>query len=209
MSSTLATMRARLADDFLDSLLSAAQINTAINRAIIHYQTEPFWFTQTSDTFSTVASQQSYTTADGVASDILSIDYVKILISGNNTNLRPTEFPELQRRTYNSSDLGQPSVFAWGLSKIWLYPIPDGAYTVTMYYRKSYSELSADADTNDWLTYAEDLIEARATLWLASRITKDRETMQVAMSDENMALSALRRKDRHLNPVTELKATGF
>lgn len=209
MSSTLAQLRARIQDDLLDSYVTDAQTNTAINRAIIHYQSKPVWFTQTSGTFATVADQQSYTTSDGLADDILQIDYMEYAQGSNLYKLRPTTFNNLQAFTSSSADNGQPFDFAWGVNKLWLYPIPDAAYTVTYYYRKKYDELSADGDNNDWTNNAEDLIEARATWWLHNRITKDKDEAQVAKAEEMEALKALHTKERMLQPANRLVPTSF
>lgn len=209
MSSTLAQMRARIQDDLLDTYVTDAQTDKAINRAIIHYQTKPFWFTQTSDTFATIADQQSYTTSDGLAADILKIDYMEYAIGSNLYRISPATFPMLQEYTTSSADNGQPFIFAWGVNKLWLYPIPDNAYTVTYYYRKKYDELSADSDNNDWTNNAEDLIEARATWWIHNRITKDKGEAQIAKAEEMEALKALHTKERMLLPAQSLIPTSF
>ena len=130
-------------------------------------------------------------------------------IGTNLYRLRPTTFIHIQDNTTSSADNGQPFNFAWGVNKLWLYPIPDSAYTVTYYYRKSYTELSADGDNNDWTNNAEDLIEARATWWLHNRITKDKDEAQIAKAEEMEALRALHTKNRMLLPAQNVVATSF
>lgn len=188
--STLSEMRDRIADDLKRSDLDT-RIDEAINRAIRHYGKEPFWFKETTGTLATVAGTASYGTADGLPSDIKRILYAEVTVSG-------TDYPLTERgiqwvQSMNPSQTrGQPSDYAWWRGKLFLYLVPDAVYTITLYYTKTYSDLALDADTNDWLTYAEDLIESRARWWIASRVISDSEEAMKAKSEENDALESLR-----------------
>src|SRR3972149_4580416 len=61
---TYATMRARIAEELIDSAITTAHINNAIQQAIKHYERKPWWFNQKAGTFATVAAQELYTTSD-------------------------------------------------------------------------------------------------------------------------------------------------
>jgi hypothetical protein len=208
--STFVQMQSTIADDLNRSDLTS-QIKTAINRAITHYESEVFWFQQTTGTFSTIANQQSYGTADGLPSDIKEINEpVKITVSS-------TFLPALKRISYAElieKDIGafattQPDEWAWYNNKMWLYPRPNTVLTVTIPYQKSYTALSADADTNDWTTYAEDLIESRAKRWIYSRLLQDDKQAAIAKADEMDALSALQEKTTKLISTGYIKPTSF
>lgn len=195
---TLAQMRTRIADDLNRSDLST-QIDKAINRAIEHYESEFFWFKETTGTFSTVANQESYSSSDAAFIALISkIDYARITISSSYK-------PELMLRTYayvqerNSSNLtGEPCDLAWYQNKIYLADIPNSVWTVTVSYQKKYAELSNDSDTNDFTTDAEDLIESRAKAWLYARVIKDIEQAQIAQAEEMQALKSLQYKTTRL-----------
>src|SRR5690554_3146306 len=91
---TFATIRTQIADEINRTDLNS-QINLAINDAIDHYNKQfEFWFNQTTDTFDTVANQVSYGSADGVATDIREVIYMKIALTSN-------ENVPLIRRTYD------------------------------------------------------------------------------------------------------------
>ncbi len=207
--STLAQMRSKIADDLNRSDLST-QIDRAINRAITHYESEMFWFQETTGTFSTIANQQSYGTADSLPSDIKEInDPVKITITS-------TFLPDLKRISFAEllqKDIGafasQPDEWAWYQAKMWFYPRPNAVWTVTLRYQKSYTALSADADTNDWTTYAEDLIEAHACWDLYAHLLQDDKQASTFEARELRALKALQEKNRKLVSTGYIRPTTF
>jgi len=43
-----------------------------------------------------------------------------------------------------------------------LYPVPNGAFPLILSYVRSLTTLSADGDTNAWMTHGEELIRLRA-----------------------------------------------
>jgi hypothetical protein len=208
MSSTFVQMQNNIAD-YLNRTDLTSQIKTAINRAIEFYWKERLWFNETTNTLSTIANQQAYGTADGLPSTIEEIDDVKITLAASN-------IPSLRKRSMDyilSHNIGnytnQPTDYAWYQSKLYLYPTPNAVWTLTIYHQKSYTALSADADTNDFTQKAEDLIEARAQWWLYKNILKDKNLADVAKEDEIEALMAHRLKTKNLLGTNQIKATSF
>lgn len=207
--STLATMRSRIAD-YVNRADINSQITTEINRAIEHYYNqESFWFTETTGTFSTVASQESYGTADGLPSDIQDIYYASIVVTSTN-------YQELTQRSINWIEetnigraTGTPSDWAWYQNKIYLYLIPNAVLTINLYYRKSYSALSADSDTNDFTTYAEDLIEAHASAAIYEGLLKDFDSADRSKLKAQTALMALRAISDAKKSTNSISATSF
>ena len=57
---------------------------------------------------------------------------------------------------YGSSVVGQPVAYTILNDKIHFYPIPDGTYSIRMYYYKKFDALTNDADTNDILNNHSD-----------------------------------------------------
>jgi hypothetical protein len=206
--STLAQMRSRIADDINRNDINT-QIDKAINRAIrFYYNSERFWFNETVTTFSTIANQNDYGSSDGIPSTLLEIDYLKLINSGK-------EF-ELDERTYQyiqsingGNYAGQPTDYAYYQGKIYLYPTPNQIWTISLSYRKSYAELSSDSDTNDFTTYAEDLIEARASWWVYKRILKDYEAAKDSKNEELEALTALSNATYALTATGQITPTDF
>lgn len=207
--STLAQMRTRIADYLNRSDLNT-QIDLAINRAIEHYfNKERFWFQEATGTFSTIANQEAYGTADGIPSDIGEIDEVRLTLSA--TNLQP-----LDRQTFDwlvhmnqGQATGDPTDYAWYQNQFYFYLIPNQVRTITVFYKKTYADLSGDSDTNDYTAYAEDLIEAHACWRLYSYILKDLQSASESRNAEAMALEALRARTGAMTATGALQATQF
>lgn len=207
--STLAQMRSRIADD-LDRTDLSTQIDKAINRAIEYYEKERFWFNEKIATFTTVASQKNYSSSDGIPTDILEIDYVEVTINGREDKLIRRTYDWI-RELIGFDGTGYPTDYCYYQENFYFYLIPNGAYTITVSYQQKYSgtQLSSDSDTNDFLSYAEDLIEARARAWLYARVIKDVDQAQIAKAEENEAIAALREKTRKIIGTHQVQLTHF
>lgn len=209
MTSTFLQMQNRIADD-LDRTDLNTQIKLAINRAIKHYQTEPFWFKETSSSFSAVVNQEEYVYGTGgVPSNVEMIDILESQFNGSKTTIREITPFELEAK--QTGDVtGEPREFAQYQNRFKLLPIPNqSGITILIKYTKNYAELSADSDTNDWLTYAEDLIEARARWWLNMRVIKDIPAANDDAVQELSALEALRTLNTHKTGQGEVIPTDF
>lgn len=207
---TFTTLKANVADYINRSDLST-QIGTAINRAIAFYsRKERFWFNETTGTFNTVSGQLIYTSSDSIPTLITEIDYVKIAISASlNTPLSPRTYSYIQDRVVSSSVTGVPYEYAYYKQNFYLYPIANAVYTITVSYTKSYADLSAGSDTNDFTNNAEDLIEARATWWIYSQILKNADDAAIWKQNEREALMALQDETMRITATGKLVPTSF
>jgi hypothetical protein len=190
----------RITDDLARADDLTIQIGTAINRAIRHYSSESFWFNEASATMSTVAGQQTYTTAHGLASYIREIHNLR-LNNGSGT-LSPLYRRSLtwllDNNISGTTTQGEPTDFVWFDNTLYLYPTPGAVYVTTLYYTVGYADLTT-GQSNDFTTEAEDLIEARASWWIHSRVLKDYDAAKIAKAEEIDALENLRaRSDRLL-----------
>lgn len=210
MTTYLSDITSRIADDLNRSDLTT-QTYTAVNRAIKHYEKEPFWFKETTGTFVTIASQQSYGTADGLPSDISRINRLEITLSAGRYFLTPRNINWIQNQNPNGAT-GDPTDYAWWQNKIWLSLTPNQVNTITAYYTKTYADLdiaNPTSSANDWLTYAEDLIEARARKWIYARILKDPDNAALAAQEEMEALNALLDKNEGHTAQAAITPTVF
>jgi len=80
-----------------------------------------------------------------------------IYIDGANKSSLQYVTPEQAFSMYGGSQTGQPQAYTIIANKIHLYPIPDGTYSVKIYYYKTFDSLTADADTNDVLDNHSDV----------------------------------------------------
>ncbi|MCK5015972.1 MAG: hypothetical protein KAS32_02780 [Candidatus Peribacteraceae bacterium] len=187
----LQTMRATIANYLANNSISS-EIDLAINRAIGHYSKQRFVFNMATATMSTVKSQESYGTSDGLPSNIQKIDLVTGLINGSDLIIEPTQFTDIQYYNSRTTTIGIPYEYALYEQKMWISPIPNDAYVLTIYYVKGYDSLALDMSSNDFTTYAEDLIEGRAVWWLNSMVLDNDEGAARAKRLEQEALAELR-----------------
>lgn len=169
MSDTYGSLLDRIADETRRPRATfGTQIEACVQEAIDEYNLIRFpWNQSRSNTFSTVASQEFYTSSDSsFIDDILEFDEVTITISSTDKrNLCKRSMDDLQLWNHDSTSTGQPSDYAYWAQQIRLYPIPTAVYTVRVAGIFAPTRLSADADTNDWIVRGkgEKLIRCRAS----------------------------------------------
>ena len=206
---TYATMRTRIDDELTDEALTDAQINKAILSSIAHYERRPFWFNQTTGTFTTVNAQEYYSSSDLAAiATLVQIRSMVITISSLKSPVKPVDFNVIDDEQ-DGSMTGHPYCYAYFKQNIRLYPIPDGAYTVTLAYIQKLTALSADGDSNAWTTDAEELIRNAAKRRLALDILHADDIAARCAVLEREALDELLSETRRRRPNTQLLTPGM
>jgi hypothetical protein len=144
------------------------QIERCVQEAIDEYARVRFpWNVSRSNTFNTVAAQEYYTSADAAwIDDILEFDAVTLTISSTDKRiLCKRSWEELENVNHDGTSTGQPSDYAYWSETIRIFPIPVAAYSTRVAGLFALTRLSADADTNAWVTRGkgEKLIRCRAS----------------------------------------------
>jgi hypothetical protein len=173
---TRAIMAARIADELARSDLTS-QIQYAIADAIAAYTGERWWFNESRTTvsFSTVASQEFYTSSDDAdIANIRRVDYC-VLYVGDDVRKLEYRCPEdMEYLSANGTQEGTPWSYGWYDNKIRLYPVPDAVYTVRIAAHVKVAAPATDGEaSNPWMTDAERLIRSRAKLELALHVLRD------------------------------------
>jgi len=170
------TMQTRIADELVRGDLSS-QIKSAIQSAIDFYETQRFWFNETRSTIATVDGTEYY----DLPTDFLEMDTLGITISSRYYQLVAKTHDYLDQINWGAGTWkGFPYFYSLFDNDIRLYPIPDGAYTLTLTYLKQLDALSADTDTNNWMTTAEELIRTRAKVDLLENVIRGKEALKDA-----------------------------
>lgn len=191
--SNFLTMVERIEDE-LDDEGIRTQIQREIQSAIRHYSTRRFFFTEQTFTFATVAAQEAYDIDDAAAIDsFLEVQSSYVTGSGVRYPLVPIDYPSLSE-AQSGSMTGRPTNWAFFARAFWMFPIPTAAETVTIGGHVRLAALSADTDTNAWMTDGEALIRGRAKRFLAMNVTKSTEDAQAAQVEEGEAMEALDRE---------------
>lgn len=163
---TLSELRTRLANKLSDGQLlrpTSAQIDQAVNASIDFYENRYFWFQEALEALTTVAGNGTLT---GVPTEFKYQTHPNSLVLLKNNYryelqaISPVEFDAIA----NDIDNGLPKYYTYRNGAFEITPLPDDAYTVNLYYYKSYVDLVDDADENDFTNYATRLIEYKTLL---------------------------------------------
>ena len=187
ISATYQQMQQAIADELGDrtdllttlgdeSALTPSPIQNAIQSAIAMWEREPFYFNEvySSNLFNTVKAQEFYTSSDAaLVSSSPNLMKLHVLISGNRYPLKSRTWDYFEDTSVNPSVTGQPTDYAYMAEQLRFYPIPDGAYPVTVSATNRITNLSANADSNVWTQDAYDLIRSQAKLILAEEVLFD------------------------------------
>ena len=163
---TLSELRTRIANKLSDGQLlrpNSAQIDQAVNAAIDFYENKYFWFQEALAALTTVASNG---TLSGVPTDFKYQTHPNSLVLlKNNYRYELEHIPASQFDAIaNDISEGLPRYYTYRNGAFEITPLPDDAYTVNLYYYKSYVDLVDDADENDFTTYTTRLIEYKTLL---------------------------------------------
>lgn len=171
-------MRARIASEIRrpDSGTMADHITNAINTAITSLQKMRLYFTESrSLTFSTVANQEFYTSADNANIGLIEkIDFAQIYISDQPYNLCGIAMDAAERLSMNGTYTGQPYNYCFVNGSFRLLPIPTTVYTVRIGGVAKVAAPASDVETgNPWMTDAADAVRCLAKYELFEHVLYD------------------------------------
>lgn len=177
--STLTNLKARIAAD-LDRTDLTSEIGDAITDAIEFYQDTLFIKESRDLTFTTVASQQTYTSSD--AADIANVRNIYNVFSNDGTRtreLRPYTSDAMELMSDSSAANGEPYAYSWFDETVFLYPIPDATtWTIRIHCQIAAAAPASDGETdNIWMTRGKELIRAKAKALIFDHVTLEPEQM--------------------------------
>lgn len=141
------------------------EIKSGIQQTIRHYQNKRFWFNETLSTLACVVSVETI----AVPSDFLFIQELMVTQNSATTALIQSDFDFIRQLNIDTST-GLPTRYAKYGPRFYLSNIPDSAYAVPCYYIHRLPALSANSDTNKWLSAAEDMVTYGAAKFVSAAI---------------------------------------
>jgi hypothetical protein len=184
--STYVQLRSRIADD-LNRTDMTSQINQQIKLAIKHYRTFPMWFNEARTTL-TASSSASFLT---VPTDYLDTVELYIKVGGYPVRMEAKDLNSIVE--YRPTSGSQPGAYAYFGDRFELDYEVNQQYEFPLWYIKELTELSADADENEWTKTGEDLIVYRAEAKLYRHVLKDAKAAAEAERSEREARTAILR----------------
>ena len=187
------------------------EIKLAILSAIDHYTRMPFYFLESrAETFNTVADQEYYGSADLAAiPNIARIDALTITVNSTRTQLDRQSFDYIDHKNSISTITGRPADYCYYAKQIRLSPIPDDVYSIRVAGDIRLAVLSADADTDAWMTDGERLIRFRASYDLWANVMSDDARAATAKRNELDELKALIVEGNMRTSSGKVRATRF
>lgn len=168
---TFAQAQDRINLDYLNRTDLTNETKRALIRAVKHYEKERFWFNMTA----TAVALNTAGTPTPVPADFLALNFVTVLdVTGgsvdNVVTIRSLDRIAYQNRTKGS---GVAQEVAYWNDALWFYPArATSAYAATIHYTHALPVLSADSDTNGWLSAAEDLIVHHAAADMLANVLR-------------------------------------
>lgn len=199
---TYAEIQQRVALDCLNRIDLVPEAKRAIQTTIRKYEKNRFWFNETATSIACSAGQ-SYIVAPA---DLLVTQQLEVLQSGSNTKLIDIDFARIKLRN-DGSATGRPIWFcAYGENFV-LSPIPDSAWSVLVTYTQKLPALSADSDTNGWLSCMEDTVVFGAAAQVSAQIGDVQGAVKYRTLETEHYKIACGHRDQRI--ITRLKATKF
>jgi len=193
----------RVATDFLNRTDLTPQIKNGIKATIRTHQRQRFWFLETATALACVVSVETI----ALPANFFKMQELDITQSSADIKLVPTDFDEI-RLLNTTSFKGLPFKYCLYGGNIHVASVPDSAYAMPCYYLKTLPALSADADTNKWLSAAEDLVVYGAAkhVWL-NTLRNVSAAANCAQLEQQM-IKELQREETNRG-INRIKATRF
>lgn len=177
---------------------TSAQMLTEIQASIKDYEAYRFYFNERVCTRATVSGTASYAInlfdPSGVT-DIIEVDQATVTVNTSNIyELDPITYAEYARLQSNTTLTGYPEKYAIFNQTVYLYPTPNGVYTITISAHVRFTEVTTGTDSNAWTADGRELIRRSALKRLYGTLIKDEVQAQLMAVAEQQALASLDRR---------------
>lgn len=193
----------RVATDFLNRTDLSQQIKNGIKATIRTHQRQRFWFLETATALACAVSVETI----ALPANFFKMQDLYVTQNSADIQLIVKPFDEIRARNINKT-LGLPTIYALYGGNIRLANIPDSAYAVPCYYLKLLPALSADADTNKWLSAAEDMVVYGAAKHVWLNTLRNVSAAANCAQLENQMVKELQREETNRGR-NRVKATQF
>lgn len=197
---TLAQIRERVSRKTKDrdnTALSAPEVDFEINRAVEFYSNQRFWFNEDLADITLTAGNQVIPSIPSDLSSELQVNAITLIddqVKVNLIKLLPSEFVER-----DDDQTGRPYFYTYRDGQYLLLPTPNEAYPIKLRYLKTYADLVADGDTNDFTINAPQLIMLHAIKNIYAEDNEDSARGQYYQSLEDRELRMIKKRTDQRN----------
>lgn len=168
-------LKTEIANKIGEASLNAV-IGDTINSIISYYQKTHFWFNESSALITLTVNDP---VVPNIPSDFqYELQDGGVILLDNNIRYRLKKVGNAEYDANNIGGSGRPYIYRNRNNQLELYFYPINAYSLILFYVKSYSALSGDGDENDFTNNADRLIVNRALAELYETYKRDREQGQ-------------------------------
>lgn len=185
-------------DDVNAGYFTSSQVNRWLNNA--QYETqkqllqagENYYLECVQTTL--VVNQQDYVLPD----DFMKLHRLELILSGSppNQDVTPLAPITLNQQDLVAANTGQPQYYVIKRNRLMLFPTPDTAASIKLFYSPRVAELSADTDVPDVPQHYHEYIAVLATI---DGLLKDGRPMEAMMVKKNDYLSMLKADSEERN----------
>lgn len=199
---TYGEVQQRVALDCLNRIDLLPETKRAIQAVIRKYEKRRFWFNETATSIA-CSIGQAYIVAP---TDLLTIQEVRVTVGGNRVRVNDLALVDLKDQN-DSSATGRPIWYSPYGENLLLAPIPDSAYAVEVSYLQKLPALSADSDTNSWLSAMEDAIVFGAASMVATHFGDAQTAVKYANLENTFYKMVCTHRDQRI--TRRLRPTRF
>ena len=207
---TLAQIRStvsRKSQDPNNTSRSASVVDDEINRSIRYYSNYRFWFNEDLATITLVSGQQL---VPDIPTDLVSELQVNgLMLIDDQIKIDLLKLPPDDFFERDDDQTGRPYFYTYRDNEYLLLPTPNEAYSLVFRYLKTYADMTLDADTNDFTTYAEDLIMLHTLKNIYAEDKNDPEFAAAFAELERSELKALKERTDNRNGSGTLQSRSI
>ena len=203
---TFKELRDKVARKLIDpnnTAISDLNVGDAVNDAVRFWKQKALWFNEAAATTTLVIGNP---VIPNLPSDLLFLDPENGFVIPYNQisytlkKKHPVEFDSISIE----GAMGLPFIYTWRNGVYSLYFNPNIAYTLNIYYIKDYADLQGDNDTNDFLTYADQLIMYETLSRLYGEERQDMATGDTYFAKANREFANLKVRSKLQNATGRL-----
>ncbi len=197
----------RILDD-ANTAVDADDVEQAINDAIEFRKSTEFWFNEFKEEV-TLTADDAVITQPSAVDMLIPFTEGGLVISYNSQKYPVIKVDSDSFDAEDNGATGMPYIYTFRANQYEAYFTPDQAYTAIWRGLKDYDDLSESNGSNDWTTYASQLIKYDAISRLFNELLEDSDQADRFAALAEIELNKLLERTNDLKKTGELKVQSI